>query len=185
MSPFDVDNEWQRGVRDRILAPGFYRKHSVEGRYVFVDKGKLATVLQKRYAVDTILQGKQGGAVCIEEKITRWKGRVYTNFFLETRSCTVPGKESDGWMVYGQADYLLYAFMQEDGQTLVVHLIDFPALRDWFWTVHDRYPAYVMPDTENHTEGRLVPIVDVCSKIRNWRFVVSEAAPKPSLACER
>jgi len=37
---FDLDNAWQREVRDRILAPHFYRKHAVEGRYIFVDKGQ-------------------------------------------------------------------------------------------------------------------------------------------------
>jgi hypothetical protein len=172
MGDFDLDNAWQRGVRDRILAPHFYRERATDGRYVFIDKGKLATVLQKRFAVDTILQGKDGEAICIEEKIVRWKGRAYDSFFLETKSCTNPGRESDGWMVYGQADYLLYAFEQCD-KALLVYLVDFQKLREWFWPAHERYRSYVMPDTSNHTEGRLVPIADVIgARVGCWKFTV-------------
>ncbi len=33
---------------------------------------RLAGILQKRYAVDTIAQSKSGAMVCIEEKVVRW-----------------------------------------------------------------------------------------------------------------
>jgi hypothetical protein len=167
---FDTDNAWQRGIRDRILAPNFYREHATDGRYVFIDKGKLATLLQKQFAVDTILQGSDGAAVCIEEKLVRWKGKVYSKFFLETKSNTNPGHEAPGWMVYGKADYLLYGFVQEGEQSVILHLIDFPGLVAWFWPIHERYEAFVMPYTFNHTEGRLVPIVDVQANVKTWRF---------------
>src|SRR5882672_358665 len=68
---FHRDDDWQREVRNRLLAP-FYGRYSREGRYVFIDKGKLATILQRRYATDTILQARSGGAICLEEKIVRW-----------------------------------------------------------------------------------------------------------------
>src|ERR1044071_1908301 len=103
MSDFRRDDAWQKGMRDRILAPSFYKEYAVEGRYVFIDKGRLASTFQRRFAVDTILQGKDGQACCIEEKIVRWPERrkPYDAFTLETRSCTVPGHESPGWMEYG------------------------------------------------------------------------------------
>lgn len=158
---FCEDNQWQREIRDRILAPNLYGKYSVGGRYVFLDRGGMASLLQKRHAVDTIMQRGAGEAVCIEEKLTRWKGRAYSNFFLETKSCTVPGHESDGWMVYGSADLLLYGFVQEGECSVLCYLIDFQQLKQWFWPRHETYPRYVMPNTTNHTEGRLVPIEDV------------------------
>jgi hypothetical protein len=54
MKQWELDNEWQRGIRDRILAPGFYKKYAYDGRYVFIDKGALASKLQREYAVDTM-----------------------------------------------------------------------------------------------------------------------------------
>jgi hypothetical protein len=175
VSAFYNDNDWQRGMRDRVLAPSFYDGHALQGRYVFMDKGRFATILQKRYAVDTILQSRDGSAVCIEEKIVRWKGRHYDSFFLETRSCTVPGHESTGWMTYAEADYLLYCFAQENDD-LDCYLIDFPELQAWFWKHDTEFPSSRM-ETENRTEGRLVPIATVQANVRTWRRHVACLQP--------
>jgi hypothetical protein len=158
-------------MRDTVLAPGFYHSHSLCGRYVFMDKGRLASLIQKRSAVDTILQHRDGSAVCIEEKIVRWPGYRYTCYCLETRSCTVIGHESPGWMCYGEADYLLYCFAQED-DTLEAHLIDFPRLKAWFWPLEDSFETFQMEDTVNHTFGRKVPIAAVCRAVPVWMWHV-------------
>lgn len=175
MNDFDRDNEWQRKVRDTVLAPGFYGSFAVEGRYVFIDKGRLATTLQKKYAVDTVVQGKNGKACCIEEKIVRWKGYVYRAYTLETDSCTKPGFESPGWMRYGQADYLLYAFMRPD--RLCVHLIDFPQLQAWFSDNETRFDVFGPLDTLNRSMGRKVPLVDVAANVKVW---VRDVFPDPT-----
>lgn len=167
MNDFQRDNEWQRRVRDEVLAPGFYGKYAMDGRYVFIDKGRLASVLQKRYAVDTILQGKNGEAVCIEEKIVRWPGYRYTAYALETHSCTKPGHESPGWMEYGKADFLLYCFVQENGD-LDCHLIDFRELQIWFWTREESFSVFGPLDTLNGSKGRVVPIFQVRESVPTW-----------------
>ncbi len=173
MSDFHRDDAWQKGMRDAILAPHFYGKYAMEGRYVFVDKGRLATLLQKRYAVDTICQGRGGRAVCIEEKIVRWPGYVYSAYTLETQSCTKPGRESDGWMVYGEADYLLYCFATENND-LNCHLIDFPRLKKWFWPRLGRFHDFGPLPTLNATNGKKVPIIDVDEAgLIVWRRLVS------------
>lgn len=166
MSDFIRDNEWQRKVRDSVLAPGFYGSYALEGRYVFIDKGRLSTALQKQYAVDTIVQGKDGAAICIEEKLVRWPGYEYRAYTLETDSCTKPGFESKGWMHYGQADFLLYGFMRPD--RLVVHLIDFPKLQEWFWSEVDRFEPFQVRGTLNETAGRKVPITEVSVNVPTW-----------------
>lgn len=181
MNDFVRDNEWQRRMRDEVLAPDFYGSYALSGRYVFIDRGRLATVLQKRFAVDTILQGKNGAAICIEEKIVRWpKGREdgYSAFVLETRSCTVPGRESDGWMKYAQADYLLYCFADRDENALRCHLIDFPALQEWFWPRESSFQVTVTQQI-NRTECRVVPIAGVEAAVPSWQRLAirkSEAA---------
>lgn len=170
MNEFERDNQWQRKVRDTVLAPGFYGSYATDGRYVFIDKGRLATTLQKRFAVDTIVQGKDGAALCIEEKIVRWPGYEYSAYTLETESCTKPGFESEGWMKYGQADYLLYGFMRSD--RLVVHLIDFPKLQNWFWPLVETFDVFRMPNTLNRSRGRKVPIETVRANVPVWTRAV-------------
>lgn len=166
MNDFYDDDAWQRQQRDEILAPGFYKQYAHDGRYVFVDKGRLKSIMRKR-AVDTIVQGKKGTAVCFEEKIVRWPGFVYPAFFLETESCTIEGLESSGWMVYGEADFLFYCFQQENGD-LLCYLIDFPALKAWFWPLESTFRGHRM-STRNRTFGRLVPISVVGVHVPGWK----------------
>lgn len=183
MNDFATDDAWQKAMRDRFLAP-YYTDHAEGGRYVFLDKGKLSTVLQRRYAVDTLLQGAEGRAVCIEEKIVRWpvdkfqkpKSRGYTAFCLETKSCTNPGHVSDGWMVYGKADYLLYCFVSANGEYLICYLIDFPKLKAWFWAHYQEFSKFHMK-THNRTSGRVVPINDALKAVgeTSWRRFIVEA----------
>lgn len=173
MNDFERDDKWQRQMRDKILAPGFYRSYATNGRYVFIDKGRLASILQKRYAVDTIVQGRAGSAVCIEEKIVRWPGYRYRDICLETHSCTKPGHESPGWMEYGEADYLLYCFAQENDD-LECYLINFPELKTWFKPAN--FPTFGPLKTLNASMGRKVPVALIRQKIPTWRRYV----PSPS-----
>lgn len=168
MNEFERDDKWQKSVRNEILAPEFYGNYAVEGRYVVIDKGRLATIWQKRYAVDTIVQGRDGAAICIEEKIVRWPGYRYAAFALETKSCTIPGRESPGWMFYGQADYLLYCFQLDDA-SLDCWLIDFKKLQEWFWPLEATFPLFQMKDTLNKSAGRKVPVADVHRSVPAWR----------------
>lgn len=167
---FSADDAWQRRVRDEILVPQFYQVRTT-GRFVLMDKGRLAVFLQRRMAVDTIVQAKDGGVISIEEKIVRWPGRAYSAYCLETESCTVAGHESPGWMTYGQSDYLLYCFQQAD-DGLLCDLIDFPKLRVWFEPIQGQFPTFQMP-TRNRSRGRIVPITDVKAAVPVARFTLA------------
>ena len=180
MNDFHRDDAWQKSVRGALLVPGFYKQYAQEGRYVFIDKGRLAKTLQKRYAVDTIYQDVEGGAVCIEEKIVRWPGYQYRSFCLETDSCTVPGHESQGWMHYGEADYLLYCFHQET-DSLSCYLIDFKKLQEWFWSISETFSDFYMKNTLNKTKGKVVPIADVEAAVPTYHYQIGER-PKATIA---
>lgn len=182
MNDFTDDNAWQREVRDRVLAPGFYGSYALNGRFVFMDKGRFATILQKRFAVDTIVQGRKGEAIAIEEKIVRFPrhGNPHTAFFLETESCTVEGHHSPGWMTYAEADYLLYCFHQPD-DSLDSWLIDFQKLQDWFWPNDSRFPRSVM-STKNRTAGRVVPIAEVRANVPCWHRIIRAPEAERSAA---
>jgi hypothetical protein len=174
MNDFERDNNWQRGLRDRILAPYFYGKYCVEGRYVFIDKGRMASLFQRRYAVDTIAQGKDGEAICVEEKIVRWPkwDKPHRHFCLETDSCTVPGRESNGWMHYGEADYLLYCFADKEEVALTCYFINFPKLKEWFWPLVETFDVFQMKNTLNKSRGRKVLITDVVEAVSTTAHLV-------------
>lgn len=163
---------WQKQMRDTFLSI-FYGKYALNGRYVFIEKSACSTLLQKRLAIDTILASPKSGSVCIEEKIVQWKGFPYRRFFLETKSCTNKGHESLGWMHYAQADYLLYAFEQSDHSGLIVYLLNFSELRDWFWKHFEAYEVSILGSTFNHTEGRLVDIEDVVASVSSAKYIVT------------
>ncbi len=174
MYDFHHDDVWQRSIRDEILVPQFYQKQAIDGRYVLADKGGLASKLQRELGVDTIYQAVTGEMVAIEEKIVRWPGYTYTSFCLETHSCTVPGRESPGWMVHGSADYLLYCFSTAK-QGLDCHLIELPKLKEWFWPVHERFDTFGPLTSLNRTMGRKVPIVEVYANVPAWQFFLQAA----------
>ena len=179
MNDFIRDDAWQKEQRDTILAPGFYSRFCTDGRYVFVDKGRFSKIMQRRFAVDTVAQGTDGNAVAIEEKIVRWPGYTYKAYTLETHSCTVPGRESPGWMEYGQPDYLLYCFQRATGN-LDCHLIDFQKLKDWFWPRVKSFDTFGPLDTLNRSMGRIVPIPDVGRDVGVWQTLVHAPAKVPA-----
>jgi hypothetical protein len=154
LNDYQRDDLWQKAVRDEVLIP-FYSRFVPDGRFVTIDRGRLARTLQKVYSIDTIVQATDGRAVCFEEKLVRWPGRHYTAYVLETESCTNPGHESEGWMRYGQADWLLYGFARPDH--LAVHLINFQKLQRWFLPREHQFPPFEL-DTFQHSRGRVVPI---------------------------
>lgn len=155
MKQWERDDTWQRAIRDRFLTP-FYKRICVDGRFVYFQKSDASTLIQKRMSVDTALQIKPDRSDCIEEKIIR---QPWSSFFFETDSCTLPGKHSDGWMCYTQADALLYAFFcQHYLDTYIIR--DFQDVKMWFWQVYTSFPERTMT-TDNKTRGRLVPIADV------------------------
>lgn len=175
-SEFEIDDEMQRQVRDRLLIP-FYTWLSGGwgpgrgGSFVFTDKGPWARELNTEYHIDTFVQMAEGTLVGIDEKIVRWKGKVYEKYALETMSCTVPGREKQGWMYTGKCDFILYCFVKESAAYIEAHLIPFKALQEWFFE-GGRYLRYGPPwqsTQRNKSECYLTPIADVMKAVKGCR----------------
>lgn len=171
---------FSQGVRDRWLRP-FYASIAEDGRYVFVDKSHCSLRIQKELAVDTIIQAPAWGSLCIEEKLEQ---RYTGNFALETHSVTLPGQERPGWMVYGQADWLLYGFLTPDGEGLDIWLMNFAQLKDWFWQHVTRYREVTLA-TRIQTRIRLVPIEDVGRAIGYKQWHLTDTAMTLVATCRR
>ena len=149
-------------------------------RSVFVNNSSFSDYIQRALKTDTLIQKEAWVSHGIDEKIVRWpeyKGKPHTAFFLETRSCTNEGHESDGWMLTGKADKLLYAFEIKD-LGLVAYLIDFPRLQTWFQEAYLPHLAdshknrWVMRE-KNRTEGVLVEIATVVSHVPTECFLLT------------
>jgi hypothetical protein len=72
-------------------------------------------------------------------------------------------------MRYGAADYLLYCFAQKNGD-LDCWLIDFPALKSWFWPRYESFPQFGPLPTANATTGRKVPLLTVGASVPHWQL---------------
>jgi hypothetical protein len=178
MNDFRSDDTWQREKRDQLLIP-FYEKRFENFICLDPDESRgedCILAIQKELGVDTLVVARPGEApVGIEEKIVRWpkaKGEAHTAYALETTSCTLPGRESEGWMFYSAADTLLYAFEQEDG-SLLIDMIAMRPLKRWFFSEmpersrtsdpYYRFKNYARHrmSNRNQSEVRVVPIKDV------------------------
>ena len=179
MSEFNNDLLFAEQQRTRLK--DFYSIKAYEGRYVFINKesGEIGKYLQNK-AIDTILQITDKKEVYIEEKIVRWKGKKYTAFTLETDSCTVAGREKDGWMKYGKFDYLLYGFTQED-YSIEVYIIPFKKLKEWFWKNYKNYPITITEQI-NRTSCRIVDILNVEKYVGFKKYIIPSFNPVGKLA---
>lgn len=163
MDEFARDNDWQAAMRDRFLVP-FYEK-KWRGRYRLLDGREM----QGRIGADTAIF-TAGGVIRIEEKIVRWPGYEYLDFCLETMSCTVPGREKEGWMRTSNADWLLYCFSQKDDRGLLCYLMDFPTLKVIFTENEECFKVFGPLDTLNRSSGRKVPIRIIAKAMKVYKF---------------
>jgi hypothetical protein len=166
MSPNSFPDNYDFGVKKyRHLLDIFYQHYCYDGRFVSIGditKSHFSDILQRQLKTDTVIQKGDFLSYGVEEKVVAWPAndQPHEAFFLETRSCTNPGHESEGWMRTCQADVLLYAFEIKD-VGLLLFLFPFVRLKQWFWDTylpHLPRPYYgrsVMHD-ENRTEGYVV-----------------------------
>lgn len=157
---FERDNQWMRGARERFLRP-FYMRHMAS--FEFIDSD-----------VDTIAVGKKTGKTLrIEEKLQRapLKLERFDNYPLETMSCTVPGRERDGWMATSTADLIFFGFCDHRETTMDLHILDMPALKTWFWPGCDLFRRCVNPQI-NQSSACMVPFGIVPREIRLHRVLL-------------
>lgn len=159
--------------RRALLDKHFYPAVSKDGRFVALGHSEGSLSIQRRCHVDCVV-ATQKGSVTVEEKIVRWKGRAYTAITVETHSnLERTGAEpiGDGWIATSVADYLLYAFEQED-VALLVWLFVLPKLREWFTPRVAQYAIADTPNSRYTTRCRVVPldaIPEECVRVRAKR----------------
>jgi hypothetical protein len=180
----ELDDAWQRGVFDRLLAP-ILEKHSYKHKIVFIDiNGPVAKMLQLRAHVDALAQLPHGKMLTLEFKIVRWPrdkdGRPsYTHWkdlFLETWSSRVHGTQ--GWMHTCEADILLWCQCGLREDWLDCYPFPMSRLRTWFFRHIDGLPEREVENViDGHalwSVGRLAPISSVCRELKVAGFRVKD-----------
>lgn len=151
-----------------------YKKMSFEGRFVFVNKGEKykslgSDLIQKQLCVDTVAQISDCESILVEEKFRR---HDYGDLLIETASCTVPGREKEGWIYTSQADFLVYVI---DGKFEVkIYIIDMKKLRNFYLYNTAKYPRK-RTEQINKTEFVLVPFEDIKKEV-GYRIIKREKA---------
>lgn len=181
------DDEWQRGVFDKLLAPVLL-KHSYRNQVVFLDiHSAVASLLQLRAHVDIVAQLPHGNTMSIEVKIVRWPGAKegrpgYTHWrdlFLETWSSSVGDHRQKGWMHTSQADILLWCQCSLHENWLDCFPFPFSRLRTWFMRHIDTLPERRVENKIDGralwTIGRLAPISNLCRELKTEGFRVNDA----------
>ena len=99
---FASDNYWSKKM-DVVLSD--YWKHlAFEGRYIFTN----SKMLQQTLGIDVIIQlGSNDKEITIDTKHSRGS---FDAVLLEAMSCTVKGKEKEGWGIKeeGRPDYIMH-----------------------------------------------------------------------------
>ena len=174
VNDYVLNNEQQRVIRDRILKP-WYRKMKPESNIVFLDDTPLMEDIQQAFGIDVIIQDLDKPPVAIEEKIANWKGVVYDALTLETWSCSIEGYEKRGWMYTSRCDYLFYGHIQENERSILLYMIPFKPLQEWFFD-QDRYMKYyesTQPD-KNKSKTRVTKVYDIFKGVEGCHRLLIE-----------
>lgn len=139
----------------------FLKVQTDDGRYVRIEKGRLAAQLQQE--IGDVLMNREGSLYSAEVKIEQ---HFTGNLFLETFSNAMPERLKPGWLFTNQADLLLYHFLDRPRSLFVASL---PRLKGWAFRRRGRNGCVgslcafeekqqTKYDQLNVTVGRIVPV---------------------------
>jgi hypothetical protein len=140
MNELEAQDRWQRDVVNRLLKP-VLRANAYEGQiHFFGCKSPVARLLQTQAHVDALVPLSNGGDLALELKMRRWPRSAdgtlhatdWPDFFLETWSCSIPGRKKQGWMTTCQADFLLYCQCSAREDSVECYPLHMRQLQRWF-----------------------------------------------------
>jgi hypothetical protein len=185
LNELERDDVWSRAVIDRLLKP-LLRAHAFENQVHFIGKDSpVALLLQKTAHVDALVPLSNGGDLSLELKVVRWpfrdgepSSKHWSDFFLETMSCSVRGHEQQGWMITCQADFLLWCQCSLHEHVLKCWPLPMKRLRAWFFKNQASLPERSVRNPINGrdlwTIGRLASISKVCTELKVEGFYVTD-----------
>jgi len=178
VNEFERDNAWQQRLFDRVLRTPL-QQAAYNGGLVVIDYGSpFARLVQRQAHVDLIAQTRTGGTCAIDVKLVRHPPSLnhWHDFFLETWSCTVPGRRAPGWLTTSAADFILWGQVSKDETAIDCFPLPLAALRDWTEAhrqdLRVRLVRNPIDGFDHWTEGLLAPIRQVCRDLQVTGFRV-------------
>ena len=168
---FKNDLDYSQEQQEKLKE--LYRNEAFEGRFTFVEKGdgyksQGSLNIQTEFGIDTIFQTSDKESVLVEEKFRK---QLRDDIVVETLSCSVEGREKDGWIHTSKADFLNYVMDDGDG-TLHCYIMSMKELREFFFKNENRYPKRNTTQI-NRTVFCPIPIKDLEQNIQIKHFTVS------------
>lgn len=181
----EIDNQWQLDVFNRLLGP-LLQAHAHQRAIVYIPFGSpVANMLQLRAHVDALAQLPGGGMLSLEFKIVRWPGvkegrpshTHWSDFFLETWSCSVEPNKTRGWMYTCEADVMLWCQCGVREERLDCFPLPFARLKTWFAKkdrdLRERKVPNVINGRALWSVGKLAPISTVTRELKVEGFRVT------------
>lgn len=144
-----------------------YARLTNKGYYHLFDYDDINGRMHQQHGADAEHDNyKRSRRLLDEHKLVQYpeNGEPLWRFCMETWSCTLPGKWSDGWMYTSIADNLFYGFEIPLFPVPVVDMFliyTFQEVKRWFWQQDLTRYDITTQKTENKTRSVLVPIADI------------------------
>jgi hypothetical protein len=187
MNELEAQDAWQRGMVNRLLKP-VLRANAYEGQvHFFGCKSPVARLLQTQAHVDALVPLSNGGDLALELKMRRWPRSAngiphamdWPDFFLETWSCSIPGRGKQGWIITCQADFLLYCQCSAREDFVDCYPLHMRQLQRWFARNESTLKEQRVPNPINGTNlwtvGKLAPKSRLCRELRVEGFRVNQS----------
>lgn len=180
MNSFGRDLQYSNNEMPPIVR--FFRRLAKGRQAIYVrGEGKYATKVQQEDHVDIVANSFLSffeDFVSIEVKIRSIRYANCDDLLVETRSCSIPGFESSGWIYTCKADLLCYVNILT-AHLKRLHIVDMPGLQEWFCDLErdiergDKQgykPIYT--SQSNRTESFPIPWDDIPAELILYNGVI-------------
>ena len=183
---FAINEAEAREIEVRYLSYLYQYLAGPAGSYWFAQGADDGTRSLQQHGIDALVQ-KDGNWAWYENKIVHFPEQLsepFHAFCFETLSCSISGRETNGWMHTCRADALTYAYEQKWEDLPVfydVYVIqDMQKLKKWFWQLDlTRYRIHTEAE-QNRGRSVLIPIVEVLDAFPDTaRYLVFEGVCRP------
>jgi hypothetical protein len=166
----------QDNARAQVARPyldHLYARYSLNGcKYLWYDGDHEITKRVQLMGADASLLCKKSITLKYIDEKTDF--HMPYRFCLEAISNTNTDPQIWGWMRTAKADRLVYSFVWIEN-ILDVFVIDFLALRRWFWKDNNylNFKEHTMPNTRNNTRSYMPEVDKVWDSVLTYRYLIT------------
>jgi hypothetical protein len=126
---FQARNDWS--IYASTLLEPFYTQR-------YIKTGWCPADIQKLFDIDRCCVTKDETIVRIEEKCVKARRDCIERILIEDKSCTLPGRETPGWIYKTKADILLWANCFVGEKRIIIFTFKLQEMKEW-WIKYGQY----------------------------------------------